>query len=166
MFVVGKILKPHGMKGSVKAEIITSFPEHFLTLKTVFVEKENQKQAYSIEEARLSDRFVFIKFSGINDFDEAEKLRNRYIYIAPEDLTPLNEDEYYIHELIGLRVFNEHGVLLGVIRDVWLHLANDVYVLETPDKQEKLIPAIKSVIKSVNLKERTMVIHEMEGMLD
>ncbi len=166
MFIVGKILKPYGTKGSVKTEIITSFPEHFLELKTVFIEKENRKQAYSIEEARLANRFVFIKFSEINDYNQAEALRNRYIYIAEEDLTPLSENEYYIHDLIGLKVFNEQNVLLGTIRDVCTYSANDVYVLKTDDGQEKLIPAIKSVIKTVNLKERTMVIHVMEGMLD
>ena len=166
MFVIGKILKPHGVKGSVKAEIITSFPEHFLELNTVYIEHENQKQAYSIEEARLSNRFVFLKFSEINDYDRADALRNHYIYIASKDLMPLEENEYYIHDLIGMRVLDEDGNFIGTIRDVWTYTANDVYVLQTEDGQEKLIPAIKSVVKSVNTKERTMVIHVMEGMLD
>jgi 16S rRNA processing protein RimM len=166
MFVVGKILKPHGIKGSVKAEVITSFPEHFLELKTVFIEQENQKQAYSIEEARLSDRFVFIKFSEINNVEQAEALRNKYIFITADQLTPLHEDEYYTHDLIGLTVVDEKGRMLGQISDVWSYLANDVYVLQTPDKKEKLIPAIKSVVKAVNLKERTMTVHVLEGMLD
>lgn len=166
MFVIGKILKPHGVKGSVKAEIITSFPEHFLELNTVYIEHENQKQAYSIEEARLSNRFVFLKFSEINDYDRADALRNHYIYIASKDLMPLEENEYYIHDLIGMRVLDEDGNFIGTIRDVWTYTANDVYVLQTEDGQEKLIPAIKPVVKSVNTKERTMVIHVMEGMLD
>ncbi len=166
MFVVGKILKPHGVKGSVKAEIITSFPEHFLELKTVYIEENNRKQAYSIEEVRLSNRFVFLKLSGINDYDQADALRNRYIYIAPDDLMPLGEDEYYIHDLIGLKVFDEQGTFVGTLRDVLTYSANDIYVLKTEDGAEYLIPAIKSVVKSVDLKERTMVIHVMEGMLD
>lgn len=166
MFVIGKILKPHGVKGSVKVEVITSFPEHFLELKTVYIEHENQKQAYSIEKARLSNRFVFLKFLEINDYDQAEALRNHYIFIPEKDLMPLGKDEYYVHDLIGMKVFDEQGLFIGMIRDVWTHTANDVYVLATDDGQEKLIPAIKSVVKSVNAKERTMVIHVMEGMLD
>jgi len=166
MFVIGKILKPHGVKGSVKVEVITSFPEHFLELKTVYIEHENQKQAYSIEEARLSNRFVFLKFFQINDYDQAEALRNHYIYIAPNDLMPLKKDEYYIHDLMGMRVFDDQGNFIGTIRDVWTYSANDVYVLQTEDGQEKLIPAIKSVVKSVNTNERTMIIHVMEGLLD
>ena len=166
MFVIGKILKPHGVKGSVKVEVITSFPEHFLELKTVYIEHENQKQAYSIENARLSNRFVFLKFLEINDYDQAETLRNRYIFIPEEDLMPLGKDEYYIHDLIGMKVFDEQDSFIGTIHDVWTYSANDVYVLNTEDGQEKLIPAIKSIIKSVNTKERTMVIHVMEGMLD
>ncbi len=166
MFVIGKILKPHGVKGSVKVEIITSFPEHFLELNTVYIEHNNQKQAYSIEEARLSNRFVFLKLSGIDDYDRAASLRNHYIYIAQEDLKPLSENEYYIHDLIGLKVFDEQGAFIGTLRDVWTYSANDIYVLKTDDGAEHLIPAIQSVVKSVNLKERTMVIHVMEGMLD
>ncbi len=166
MFVVGKILKPHGIKGSVKAEIITSFPEHFLDLEKVFIEQKNQKQAYSIEEVRLSNRFVFIKFVEVNSIEEALELRGSYLYIPEEDLIPLGEDEYYIHELLGMKVFDEHGVLLGTIADVWTFSANDVYVLKTVQGEEKLIPAVKSVVKSVNRQQRIMVIHVMEGMLD
>ncbi|NOX89495.1 MAG: 16S rRNA processing protein RimM [Calditrichaeota bacterium] len=166
MFVVGKILKPHGIKGSVKAEIITSFPEHFLDLEKVFIEQKNQKQAYSIEEVRLSNRFVFIKFVEVNSIEEALELRGRYLYIPEEDLIPLGEDEYYIHELIGMKVFDEHGVLLGTLADVWTFSANDVYVLKTVQGEEKLIPAVKQVVKSVNRQQRIMVIHVMEGMLD
>ncbi len=166
MYIVGKILKPHGIKGSVKAEIITSFPEHFLDLKKVYVDLENQKQAYSIQEVRLSNRFVFLKFSEINSIEEAETLRNAFIYIAEEDLMPLNEDEYYIHDLIGMQVVDENGTLIGTIKDVWTYTANDVYVLQTAQGEEKLIPAIKSVVKAVDREQKTMVIHVMEGLLD
>ena len=166
MFVVGKVLKPQGIDGSVKVEIITSFPEHFLDLKQVFIEKENKKQAYSIEHVRLSNRFVFIKFAGVDSIEEAELLRNQYLYIEEQELVPLKKDEYYVHELLGLKVFDEQGNYLGVIRDVWSYTANDVYVVKNEQGGELLLPAIKSVIKKVDRQAGKMIIHLMEGLAD
>ncbi len=166
MFIVGKVLKPQGTNGSVKVEIITSFPEHFLDLKQVYIEKENKKQAYSIEQVRLSNRFVFIKFIGIDTIDQAEQLRDHYLYITQEDLTPLGEDEYYIHQLVGLKVYDEQGQFLGVLKDVLSYASNDVYVVESESKKEIMVPAVKSIIKKVDLKAGTMTIHLMEGLTD
>jgi len=166
MFVVGKVLKPQGIDGSVKVEIITSFPEHFLDLKQVFILKENTKQAYSIEHVRLSNRFVFIKFAGVNSIEQAEALRNQYLYIEEKDLTPLGEDEYYVHDLLGLKVFDEQGNYHGIISDVWSYTANDVYVVKTETGAELLLPAIKSVIKKIDRKAGKMIIHLMEGLTD
>ncbi|MHB2150923.1 ribosome maturation factor RimM [Calditrichota bacterium LG25] len=166
MFVVGKVLKPQGINGSVKVEIITSFPEHFMDLKKVYVQKENKKQAYSIEQVRLSNRFVFIKFAEVNSIEEAETLRNQYLYITGDELMPLGEDEYYIHDLLGLKVFDEAGTYLGVIKDVLTYTANDVYVLHTEDGREVLLPAIKSVVKKVDVQAGVMTIHLMEGLFD
>ena len=166
MYIVGKVLKPQGTNGSVKVEIITSFPEHFLDLKQVYIEKENKKQAYSIEQVRLSNRFVFIKFIGIDTIDQAEQLRDHYLYITQEDLTPLGEDEYYIHQLVGLKVYDEQGQFLGVLKDVLSYASNDVYVVESESKKEIMVPAVKSIIKKVDLKAGTMTIHLMEGLTD
>ncbi len=166
MFIVGKVLKPQGINGSVKVEIITSFPEHFLDLKQVYVQSENNKQAYSIEHVRLSNRFVFIKFAEVNSIEEAEALRNQYLYITADDLMPLGPDEYYIHDLVGLKVYDEQGTFRGIVRDVLTYSANDVYVIETEEGKEVLIPAIKSVIKKVDRQAGTLTIHMMEGLFD
>jgi 16S rRNA processing protein RimM len=166
MFVVGKILKPQGLKGEVKIDIITSFPAHFAKLDCLFIEKDKKWQTYSIDSVRLSNRFVFIKFSNINSVDEAVALRNKLLYISKNELTDLSENEFYIHDLIGMKVYDKQETLLGEIIDVETYSSNDVYILKTLNGDERLIPAIKDVVLKVDAKQKIMLIHVMEGLLD
>ncbi|MEJ2055606.1 MAG: ribosome maturation factor RimM [Calditrichaceae bacterium] len=129
MYVIGKVLKPQGRRGEVKAEIVTSFPEHFETLSTVFIHQSEEWIGYSVENARLTNNFVFIKLAGVDSINEAEQLRGEYLHIPEDDLNKLSENEYYIHDLIGMQVFDEENTLLGEIIDVELLPANVVYTL-------------------------------------
>ncbi len=165
MYVIGKIIKPQGIKGELKAEIITSFPERFTGLKKVYINKK-ESQAYSIESVRLSDRFVFIKLKNINTCDEAEKLRNEYLYIPQDELMDLEKDEYYIHDLLGIKIYDEQNILLGELVDVESISSNDVYTMKSVDGREFLIPAIKDVIMEVDIAKKTMKIRSLEGLLE
>lgn len=165
MFIVGKILKAQGIKGEVKASILTSFPEHFESLTTVYIENKTF-QAYSIASMRLSDRFVYIRFEGVSTRNDAEQLRNKFIYIPEDELTALNTDEFYIHDLMGLHVFSESGAFLGEIVDVENYAGNDVYVVGTGSGGQYLIPAIKDVIRTVDLEQKKMIIRVMDGLLE
>ena len=93
-------------------------------------------------------------------------LRNQFLYISEADLLPLNDDEYYIHDLIGLSVFDEQGNELGEIVNVESYLSNDVYVLKDTDNRLHLLPAVKDVVLDVNVKQKKMTIRVMEGLLD
>jgi len=166
MYLVGKVLKPQGIKGEIKAEIITSFPGHFTKLKQLYINEGDRWTAWSVESVRLTGRFVYIKFAHLHSRDEAEKLRNRELYIEQADLLPLDEDAYYIHELIGLNVENEAGRILGSIVDVESYPANDVYVMRSESGKEELIPAVKDVVLSINLDAGKMIIREIEGLFD
>ena len=166
MFVVGKILKPQGLKGEVKVDIITSFPAHFAVLDCLFIEKDKKWQTYFIDSVRLSNKFVFIKFSNINSVDEAVALKNKLLYIPKNELTELSENEFYIHDLIGIKVYDKQETLLGEIIDVETYSSNDVYILKTLNGDERLIPAIKDVVLKVDAEQKIMLIHVMEGLLD
>ncbi|MGD9897971.1 MAG: ribosome maturation factor RimM [Calditrichaceae bacterium] len=165
MYVIGKFIKPQGIKGELKAEIITSFPERFTGLKKVYI-NEKESQAYSIESVRLSDRFVFIKLKDINTREEAESLRNEYLYIPDDELKDLDEDEYYIHDLLGIKIYDEQDVLLGELIDVESISSNDIYTMKSVDGREFMIPAIKDVILEVDITKKTMKIRNLEGLLD
>ncbi len=166
MFLVGRVLRPQGIKGEVKAEIITSFPEHFKELRQLYIKEDDRWQAWSVEAVRLTGHFVYIKFTDLHSRNDAEKLRNRELYIEQDDLTPLEEDAYYIHDLIGLVAENESGQRLGVITAVEKYPANDVYVVRGDHGREYLIPAIKDVILNIDTQSGRMIIREMEGLFD
>lgn len=166
MYIIGKVLKPKGLKGEVKVEIITSFPDHFETLHTVYRNENDQWIPLRIREARREGAFVFIRFDRVESIEQAEELRNEYLYIPEEELTPLAEDEYYIHDLIGMLVVDEQRNRIGELVQVDAYAGNDVYVIKAPDGKEFLIPAIKDVVKKVDVANKTMIIHRMEGLID
>ncbi len=167
MYTVGKIVKPQGIKGEVKAEIITSFPEHFLDLNELFIDIGSQLQAYPVESARLSGRFVYIKFADVHTRNDAELLRNKNLLIPEDELTQLEEDEFYIHNLVGMDVFDEDGQPLGRISDVIQgQAAGDIYVMKTPDNAEILIPAVKDFILEIDQDKKRITIRVIDGLLD
>ncbi len=166
MYSVGKIVKPQGIKGEVKAEIITSFPEHFFELDELFIDVNGKLQAYSVESVRISDRFVFIKFSDVHTRNDAERLRNKSLLIPENELLALGEDEFYIHNLIGMEAVDEDGLLLGQISDVVQNESGDIYILKNSDNNEILIPAVKDFIREINQDEKRIVIRVIDGLLD
>ncbi len=166
MYIVGKVLKPQGIQGEVKAVIITSFPEHFAELKHVHVNINDNWQTYSIAYTRVSNRFVFIKFEELNSISEAEILRDRFLYIPEAELTALQDGEYYIHDLIGISVYDENEKLIGTIADVEQYSGNDVYLVKNSTDQEFRIPAIRQVIKEIDTGRKKVIICVIEGLLD
>lgn len=166
MYLVGKILKPKGLKGEVKVEIITSFPEHFTSLEQLYIMVNNEYKAYAVTKARVSGKFVFIKFTDIDLIEQAELLRNKELYIPESELMELSEGEFYIHQLIGVEVFDLAGTLLGEIVEVENYSASDIYVLKMADGSTKLIPAIKSVVKEVDISGNKMTIDVIDGLFE
>jgi 16S rRNA processing protein RimM len=164
MYIVGKILKPQGIKGEVKIEVITSFPEHFNSLKDLFIKKGEYKSLH-IESVRLEKSFAFIKFSEIQSRNEAETFRGFYLYIPEDGLQPLNEDEYYHHQLNGMQVFSEDNVYIGKITAVESYPQNDVLVVKNIYGISHLIPMVKDIVRRVDIKSQKVTIHIIEGLL-
>lgn len=161
LITIGKIVAPHGVRGDVRIFPLTDFPDRFQDLQQVYVENAGQMQ---LESARPHKKFILLKFAGINTMNEAGNLSGRLIKIGREDLVQLPAGQYYIFDIIGLTVFNEAGELLGVITDVLQPGSNDVYVVETPDKQELLVPAIKDVVKQIDIANKKMLVKLQEEM--
>lgn len=165
MFVIGKIVKPQGIKGEVKVAIISSFPDRFLKLKTVFLEKPVGKEL-AVEKVRVKDTTAYVKFAGVNTRNDAELLRNRELFVPESDLHELDKDSFYLHQLIGLDVCLTGGTKIGVLKSVESYPANDVFFVETADGGEVLIPAIHDVINLVDLSAGKIVINQMDGLLE
>ena len=166
MYLIGYILKPQGLKGEVKVESVTPYLERFNRLDRVFLQLKEKKQAYSIENVRVSDRFVYIKFAEINSRDDAELLRTAEVLIEEKDLIQPAQDEYFVHDLIGCQVISENNDVIGVLSDVVQISSNDVYVVKNGEGIEILIPATKEVVKRVNVGQKQIIIHVLEGLLD
>jgi len=166
MYLIGYILKPQGLKGELKVEPVTPDLNRFDRLERVFLQLKDKKQTYSIESVRFSKRFVYIKFSEINSRDNAELLRKAEVLIEEKDLIQPEENEYFIHDLIGCQVISEEDDVLGVLSDVVQMSSNDVYVVENQEGSEILIPATKEIVKLVNVGQKKIVIHVLEGLID
>jgi len=165
MFLIGKIVKPQGIKGEVKIAIISSFPDRFLKLKTVYLEMPEPK-LFSIQTVRVKKMVAFIKFAEINSREDAELFRNKELFIPDSDLYELDADSFYLHQLVGLDVFVLDGPRIGVLKSVESYPANDVFFVEAPDGSEILLPAIKDVINKVDVAGGKIVINQMDGLLE
>ncbi len=163
---LGKVLKVHGIKGKVK---IAPFGETLETLeqgRTVYYRDPGKGwRPLVIEKVQKQPRFLIVSFKGIFNRDQAEFLRGRRIYLPATQLPVLEEGEYYHYQLIGLRVIDVNGKIIGRLAEILSTGSNDVYVVKGGN-QEILIPAIEDVIKEVNLGENTMVVDLPEGLVE
>lgn len=164
LIVIGRIVKPHGMDGTLKVFPLTDFPQHFESLKHLYIVKEDSFRTL-LRGVKFSKGFVLLKIEDCLDRTSAEGLVGAMVAIEPDELWPLNEDEYYQFQIIGLQVVTDDGICLGEIVDIIITGSNDVYVVRSGPK-EYLIPAIKDVIKKVDLEKGVVTIHLMEGLID
>lgn len=163
---VGKILSPWGIKGQVKVKPLTDDIRRFEVLDAVYIDSEKDVIYKKIEKVTfLKQNFVVLKFEEIDTIETAEKLRNCFIKIHRDDAIELPENHFFICDIIGLCVYDEEQHLIGKIKDVIQTGANDVYVIKTRENKEVLLPAIKQVVKEVDIINKKMTINPLEGML-
>jgi 16S rRNA processing protein RimM len=163
---IGKIAKPVGLKGEVKVVPWTDFPERFAKLRRIFAQKEGEPEIeLEIVRARGHSRAILLQFAGICTLDAADRLREAELFIPRQEAMPLPEGTYYTFELIGLEVVTEEGERVGRLSDVWSMPAQDVYVVEREGK-EILVPALRSIIRDVDLPRQRMTVNLPDGLLD
>ena len=143
---LGQIVNSYGIKGFLKVVPYTDDNTRFNDLETIYIEKSNKLQEYVIEEVKYSKNLVLLKLKGIDTIEQAEKFRNCYLKINRKDAIELEEDTYFLVDLIGIEVFTESGENLGNIIDVFPTGSNDVYVVKNEEGKQILLPAIKDVI--------------------
>ena len=166
---VGKIVNTHGIKGDVKVLPLTDDIKRFEKLESIYI--EDDKSCIQIERVWYSKGFVMLKFKGLDNINDVIKFKNKYIVIEEKDAIKLPEDSYFIHQIIGLNVLCTDGKELGIIVDILQPGSNDVYVVKSMDtinnsEKEYLIPAIKDVVKSINLEDKIMIIEPIEGLIE
>jgi 16S rRNA processing protein RimM len=159
LITIGKIVAPHGVRGDVRVIPLTDFPQRFNGLKKVLLE---DGKALTVEESRPNKQQFLLKFRGYDDRDKVEPLRGKLLKVTREELTELPEGHYYTFDIIGLDVFDESGVFIGVVKDILATGANDVYIAEKENAQPILIPAIKDVVKAIDLAGKRIIVKLQE----
>jgi len=157
LLAVGRVGKPHGLRGEVSVELLTDTPERFAP-GTVLLSDTGE---LTVATSRRHQRRFLIGFEGVEDRTAAEELRGAILFVAAEDLPDLPEDSYWPHDLEGCEVFTEAGVRVGAISEVLRNPANDLWVTE-----RGMIPAVKEVVLEVDLEARRVVIRDIPGLLE
>ena len=166
MLRVGVITSPHGIKGEVKVFPTTDDAKRFKELKKVILDTGKEYIPMEIEHVKFFKNMVILKFKGYDNINEIEKYKSRDLLITRDQAVDLAPDEYFITDLIGLAVVSDQGVKLGTLKDVLETGANDVYVVAMKDGKELMLPAIGDCILNVDLEQRRMEVHVLEGLMD
>lgn len=166
MLRVGVIASTHGVKGEVKVFPTTDDAKRFGDLKEVILDTGKEQIPLEIEHVKYFKNMVILKFKGYDNINEIEKYKSRDLLIHREHAVELKPDEYFITDLIGLTVVSDQGEELGALKDVLETGANDVYVVAMKDGRELLLPAIGDCILHVDLDQRIMEVHVLEGLMD
>lgn len=165
MLQVGVITQTHGVRGEVKVFPTTDDVNRFKKLKQVILDTGKETMPLEIQSVKFFKQFVILKFKGIDNINDIEKYKRCSLYVTREHAVALEEDEYFIADMIGMEVCTEDGNIFGTLKDVIETGANDVYVIENAEHGEVLIPAIKECIRSVDIEKGQMMIHLMDGLI-
>lgn len=158
LVAVGRILKPHGVRGEIRVQILTDFPERFEeTGELWLVSPEGEAQRRKVEGARFHSGWVLLKLEGISTPEAVAEYRHWILSVPEDDLFALEEDEYWHFELEGLEVRDEAGAVLGRLKEVLPTPAHDLYAVEGP-RGEILIPAVGEFVLSVDVEAGFMVV--------
>ena len=165
---VGFILGVHGLRGELKVELYTDFPERFIPGIHLYLGEALTK--VKIVGVRPHQQYLLLRLAGVENRDQAEALRNHWLLVPETDAVKLDEGFYWVHDIVGLDGQDEGGQHLGAIRDVLFTGANEVYIVETPptfnNGQDLLLPAIDEVVRAVDLAAKRMTVRLLPGLVE
>lgn len=162
---IGQIVNTNGLKGMLKIKPFTDDITRFENLEIIYIQKGQELIAKNIEEVKYVKNMVLLKLEGIDNIEEAEKYRNMYIKIDKEDIGDIPEDSYLVVDMLKCNVYTEENELLGKMIDVLSTGSNDVYVVRTAEGKEILLPAIKDVIKEIDIQNKKIIVNLMDGLI-
>lgn len=170
LLLVGRVIKAHGVRGEVKVAPETDDPARFEAFEQVYLGRVPERaRARAVEGVRHQQTkhgpLVLLKIAGVDDRTVAEQLRRQGVYAAEGDLPPLEENEAFIHDLIGLEVVNEAGEGLGTVETVVKAPAHDVFVVAREAASEPaMVPAVEEFVREVDLENNRLVVRPIKGL--
>ncbi|OZT11646.1 ribosome maturation factor RimM [Priestia aryabhattai] len=168
-FKVGKIVNTHGIKGEVRIISTTDFAEERYEVGNklyLFQEKQVEPVEVVVATHRKHKNFDLVSFEGYPNVNDVEKFKNSMIKVSEDQLSELEDGEFYFHEIIGCIVKTDEGQELGKIKEILTPGANDVWVIKGKGGKEILIPYIDEVVQEINIEKKEIMITVMEGLLD
>ena len=165
-FQIGVITQTHGIKGEVKVFPTTDDVKRFKRLEKVTIDSGKKRFEAEIESVKFFKQFVILKFKGFDTIEDIQLYKQAKLLVDREHAVRLRKDEYFVADLIGIKVVSDEGTELGVMTDVIETGANDVYVVKNSEGEEILFPAIKDCVKEVDLENGVITLHVMDGLLD
>ena len=164
---VGKILNFHGIKGEAKVGFTRGQEDFVLSLKSVCVKKDNTYLPLTIQSSRIHKNFALFKFAEINSIDELMEYKGSLLFVEESVIREnLDENEFLIDELVGMSIFDENNKKLGFVIGVSNNGANDLLSVKTNSKKICLVPFLEAFIKSVSIEEKSIIINNIEGLLE
>lgn len=162
---VGVITQPHGVRGEVKVFPTTDDPVRFKKLKKVILDTGKEKLDLEVEHVKFFKQFVIVKFKEFDNINDIERHKRCPLLVTRENAVPLEEDEYFVADMIGMKVITEDGTEFGTLSDVMETGANDVYVIDSKEHGEVLMPAIKECVLNVDMESGIITVHLMNGLI-
>lgn len=162
---VGVITQTHGIRGEVKVFPTTDDVNRFKKLKEVILDTGSERLSMEIESVKFFKQFVILKFKGYDSINDVERYRQGKLLVTRDKAVKLKKDEYFVADMIGMRVVTDEGEDFGVLKEVLATGANDVYVVSRENGQEVLLPAIRECIRNMDMDGRVMEVHIMDGLL-
>lgn len=163
---VGAVTSTHGLAGEVKVFPTTDDPKRFKKLKQVLLDIGKDMLPLEVEHVKFFKNMVILKFKGYDRIEDIMGFKGKNLYVTRENAVRLKKDEYFIADLIGMKVYTEDEVYLGELTEVITTGANDVYTVRMENGKDVLIPAIGQCILNVDVEHETMQVHLLEGLLE
>ena len=164
-FEIGQIVNTSGLKGVMKIKPFTDDITKFEKFETIYIEIKKQLKQFKIEQVRYVKNMVLLKIEGIDTIEDAQEYRNLYIKIPRDKNEKLEENTYYVVDILGCKVQTESKQLLGEIIDIFQTGSNDVYVVKNELGKQILLPAIKEVIKQIDINNKIVTVNLLEGLI-
>ena len=165
--VVGEVLRPHGVRGEVRVRVLTENREQLLDLDYVYLAdspEDSRRIRVDLGKVRFNKAYALLSLAGYASRDDAERLRSKLVMIDPGQALPLEGEQYYLFQLIGLRVLS-NNVEIGAVKEVLQTGANDVYIVDSPAHGELLLPAHDETILSIDFEARVITMSLPDGLI-
>ena len=162
--IIGKVVSTQSNKGEVNVLPLTDSIDRFKNLDNVFLRSKKSQTILNVEKIRKRKDTVILKLKDIENIEEAKMIVGSFLEVERKNAVKLPKETYFIFEIIGLEVYDENNIFLGKVENVISTGSNDVYVVKSKDKEEIFIPAIREVVKNVNLEKKRITIKMVDGL--